>query len=164
MGSVTTTRTRKVRGVSICGRERGRAALEAAAEAVAAVFTSQKIVLLGVEKARHRWSAVLECEPKDGSSCRYPAFILCRAAGSFVLEAYGLSTSLLGDVPSTHTTESDCSSEERFVRHITRTMFEWLHEPKHIRAILALARELLTRVKVPADEATALIQQHLTSA
>ena len=166
---------------------RGVAAIEAAGHAVAAVVQGQGVEQVAVAEGEHHWFANTErAEYVSQEAC-----VIFLLAGPMAPYACGLAdyeTCSGRHVPPLHHWEAeeairewdDCplfevpfdDDEDEEVRtHEEDCLFElykvralrFLKKPNRVSAVMALARELLTREEVPADEATALIQRHLAS-
>jgi hypothetical protein len=167
---------------------RGLAALEAAGHAVAAVVQGQGVEKVAVAEGEHHWYADTEREEYVSQE----ACVIFLLAGPMAPYACGLADYESCDgrhVPPLHHWEAaeaisewyDCplfevsfdDDEDEDLRALEADcLFElykvramrFLKQPNRVSAVLALARELLTREQLPADEATALIQRHLASA
>lgn len=166
--------------------QRGRAAIEAAGLAVAAVVQGQGLVRVGVRIGGA--ICFTSCMVEDHVS--FEARVQYFLAGPMAWYACGLDEYYACDpfyvrpfvcpeaietIRNWHACElrdpAGAMGDEQFNMEM-RCLFElykvrtlrFLKQPNRVDAILALARELLTREEVPADEATALIQRHLVSA
>lgn len=169
--------------------DRGRAAIEAAGKAVAAVVQGQGVRRVGVELWRDEWDADIVRDEYVSQE----ALVIYLLAGPMARYACGFAEyepfnrfqvfsadyseefeaiEFWEDCPLRACPQSEDNDDDELAHYENDCLFElfkiralcFLKQPNRNSAILALARELLTREEVPADEATALIQRHLASA
>lgn len=186
MGTISTDLTSGLGSSEVfVSTRRGAAALEAAGHAVAAVVQGQGVEEVAIQESDSDAWQPLVISGDDGSDMSHLINLL---AGALTTYACGLAECAGDDVPEVRPCDHDevvaaliedwddcplldgeCDGVptheiECLFELLKRRTLRLLRRPNHVRAILALARELLTREEVPAGEATTLIQRHLASA